>query len=99
MQVVDKDNKYNIYQVTLDNAVSIEPGLCKIYFLIIQNNIVKTISAGNIHIEYDNFSAANKLFLMDELTREMKLLCKKTEEFTKMNIQLYKDIKEAVASK
>lgn len=97
MSKVRHEGNYDIYQVTLDNHVSIEPGLCQMHFLIMQDNILQSQKIENIYLKYDNFSAANKMFLMDEMTKEMKTICTQVEELTKLNIQLYQDIREAAS--
>ena len=95
-QRVRQENNYDIYQVVLDSSVSINPGMCHLYFMIIQGNSLKTAKVENIYMSFDNFSAANKLFLMDKNFQEIKNLRSQIEEYTKLNIQLYKDIREAV---
>ena len=94
MKRVRQEGNYDIYQITLDNHITVEPGLCQLHFLIIKNNIMQSQKIDNIYLKYDNFSAANKMFLMDELTREMQSICTQVEELTKLNIQLYNDIRE-----
>ena len=49
-----------------------------------------------MRINFNNFSTANKLFLLDKNMKEMKTYVSQIAEYTKLNIQLYKDIREAV---
>lgn len=94
MNISRQESGYDIYTVTLDNHITVEPGACQVYFLIIQDNKIKSSKIEKINLAYDNFSAANKLFLMDKMTKEVQNYCTKIEEYTKLNIQLYKDIRE-----
>ena len=94
MEQTGKESDYNIYQVSLDNAISNVEGSTKVVFIMIQNNTMKTVSAGNIHLKYDNFSMAHRLYLMNELSKSIALTYAKIEQLTEMNLQLYKDIQE-----
>lgn len=91
---VKRDGNYDIYKVNLDNHITIQPGLCQMYFLIIEDNKVISKPIKDIRLNFDNFSAANKLFLIDKTLKEMKNLASQTEEYAKLSIQVYKDIRE-----
>lgn len=91
---VKQDGNYDIYQVTLENHITVQPGLCQIYFLIIQDNKIKSTTIKNIYLNFDNFSAANKLFLMEKTLKEIKNLATQTEQYAKLSVQIYKDIRE-----
>lgn len=91
---IKQEQNYDTYQVSLENFISTEKGSSKISFLIIRDRIVTSSISTDILLAYDDFSAANKLYLMDELSEEISLMCKRIEEMTKMNIQLYQDIRE-----
>ena len=93
---IKKESGYDVYQITLENHITVQPGLCNLYFLIIQNNKIKSAKIENMRINFDNFSTANKLFLLDKNMKEMKAYVSQIAEYTKLNIQLYKDIREAV---
>lgn len=93
---IKKESGYDVYQITLENHITVQPGLCNLYFLIIQNNKIKSAKIENMRINFDNFSTANKLFLLDKNMKEMKTYVSQIAEYTKLNIQLYKDIREAV---
>jgi hypothetical protein len=95
MDISRQEGGYNVYQATLENYINVEPGACQVYFLIIQDNKIKSSKIEKINLAYDNFSAANKLFLMDSMTKEVQNICTKIEKYTELNIQLYKDIREA----
>ena len=49
---IKREKSYDVYQITLDNHVTIEPGYCKIYFMVIQNNIMKSAKIENICISF-----------------------------------------------
>lgn len=93
---IKKESGYDVYQITLENHITVQPGLCNLYFLIIQNNKIKSAKIENMRINFNNFSTANKLFLLDKNMKEMKTYVSQIAEYTKLNIQLYKDIREAV---
>lgn len=86
---------YDVYQISLDNHITVQPGLCQLYFLIIQGNKGKSFKVGNINLNFDNYSTLNKLYLLDKNMREMKSYVDQIEKYTELNIQLYKDIREA----
>lgn len=91
---IKQEQNYDTYQVSLENFISTEKGSSKISFLIIRDRIVTSSISTDILLAYDDFSAANKLYLMNELSEEISLMCKRIEEMTKMNIQLYHDMRE-----
>lgn len=93
---IKKESGYDVHQITLENHITVQPGLCNLYFLIIQNNKIKSAKIENMRINFNNFSTANKLFLLDKNMKEMKTYVSQIAEYTKLNIQLYKDIREAV---
>lgn len=91
---VKQDGNYDVYQVTLENHITVQPGLCQVYFLIIQDNKIKSTTIKNIYLSFDNFSAANKLFLMEKSLKEIRSLAAQTEQYAKLSVQIYKDIRE-----
>lgn len=95
LNFIERKDHYDVYQVSLDNHITIQPGLCQLYFLIIQDNKGKTFKVGNINLNFDNYSALNKLYLLDKNMKEMKTYVNQIEKYTELNIQLYKDIREA----
>lgn len=95
LNFIECKDHYDVYQVSLDNHITIQPGLCQLYFLIIQDNKGKTFKVGNINLNFDNYSALNKLYLLDKNMKEMKTYVNQIEKYTELNIQLYKDIREA----
>ena len=94
MNKVKQDKNYEIYQVALTNFISLKEGLSKVYFLIMKDEGFYSKCLGKLLLKYDNFTIASKMFLTEEFTKEMKTICKKIEEYTKLNIQLYKDMRE-----
>ena len=91
---IKTDGNYAIYQVNLDNHITIQPGLCQMYILVIENNKIQSATIQNIRLNFDNFSAANKLFLIDKTLKEMKNLASQAEKYAKLSVQVYKDIRE-----
>ena len=95
MNQIKQDGSYNIYQVALDSSISsLEAGTSKIYFLVIQNEQLYSKLLNGINLKYDNFSAMSKMFFMEAFSKEIKTICAKIEGYTKLNIQLYKDMRE-----
>lgn len=96
LEKTGRDGEYNIYQVSLDNTLSIVEGETEVIVLIFRNNTMKTMNVGKIHITYDNFSVAHRLYLIGELSKDVNLTYRKIEELTRMNLQIYEDVKEVV---
>ena len=94
MNKVKQDKNYNIYQVALTNFISLQNGLSEVYFLIMKDDGFYSKCLGKLSLKYDNFTIASKMFLTEEFTKEMRTICTKIEEYTKLNIQLYKDMRE-----
>lgn len=96
MVKVKHEDKYDVYQIRLDNSIFTNKGWSNLSFLILDNDRYLASPGQEIYLVYDNFSAANTLYLKEQLSKEVASICKKIEEMTKMNIQIYKDIKEVV---
>jgi hypothetical protein len=94
MNRVKQDKNYNVYQVALTNFISLQNGLSEVYFLIMKDDGFYSKCLGKLSLKYDNFTIASKMFLTEEFTKEMRTICTKIEEYTKLNIQLYKDMRE-----
>ena len=95
LNFIERKEHYDIYQISLDNHVTVQPGLCQLYFLLIQDNKVKSFKVNDITLDFGNYSALNKLYLLDKNMKEMKTYVNQIEKYTELNIQLYKDIREA----
>lgn len=92
------DRYYNIYSVSLANAICVEAGESKIVLLLLGNNTIKAAAQSNVYITYDNFTTGQQIQMIEEFTKEVRRACRKVEEMTKMNIQIYQEIEEVVSS-
>ena len=89
------DKVYNIYNVDLQNFISIAAGNCAIALLVLSNNIEVSTSE-NMILDFSNFSLGQHANLVEGLSQNLVAMYQKVEKLTKMNIQLYKDIEEAL---
>jgi hypothetical protein len=91
---VNSDNNYYIYTVAPEASLSIEDNNCVISIIgIAENNFIFSNSQ-LISLSFDNFQLGSKLCLIDELSRNVIVTYKQIEELTKMNIDLYQEIKK-----
>lgn len=91
---INSDNNYYIYKVAPEASLSIEENLCTIAVIgILENNFIFSNSQ-TIILSFDNFQLGSKLYLIDELSKNMVLTYKQIEELTKMNVELYQEIKK-----
>jgi hypothetical protein len=91
---VDSDKNYYIYAVAPEASLSIEDHNCIIAIIgILENNFVFSNSQ-LISLSFDNFQIGSKLCLIDELSKNVIVTYKQIEELTKMNIELYQEIKK-----
>lgn len=89
------DKVYNIYSVDFQNFITINQGNCAIALLILSNNIEISTSESMI-LDFSNFSLGQQANLVEGLSQNLVAMYQKVEKLTKMNIQLYKDIEEAL---
>lgn len=91
---VDQDNNYYIYTVAPDASIMIEDCACVISVIgVLDNNFVFSNSQALL-LSFDSFRLGSKLYLIDELSNNLIVTYKQIEELTKMNIDLYQEIKK-----
>lgn len=90
------DKIYNIYNVDIHNFITIAAGDCAIALLVLSNNIEISTSE-NIILSFSNFSIGQQANLVEGLSQNLVAMYQKVEKLTKMNIQLYQDIEEAIS--
>ena len=89
-----QDENYYIYTVAPEASIAIEDRTCIISIIgILDNNFVFSNSQALL-LSFDNFRLGSRLHLIDELSNNLIITYKQIEELTKMNIDLYQEIKK-----
>lgn len=91
------DKIYNIYSVDASNTVRFQNGQFSIALLILSNNI-EVSDAHLILLDFSNFQIGKQISLIEGMTKSLIATYEKIERMTKMNIELYQDIEEALNS-
>lgn len=91
------DKLYNIYSVDVSNTVRFQNGQFSIALLVLSNNI-DVSDAHLILLDFSNFQIGKQVSLIEGMTRNLIATYEKIERMTKMNIELYQDIEEALNS-
>lgn len=91
------DKLYNIYSVDVSNTVIFQNGQFSIALLVLSNNI-DVSDAHLILLDFSNFQIGKQVSLIEGMTRNLIATYEKIERMTKMNIELYQDIEEALNS-
>lgn len=92
---ISTDRNYIIYSVSLENKITVSEGASAITLMLLEENLFKTVSS-SIILEYNNFTLAKQVNLIEDLSKQIIIAYKKIEELTKMNIEIYKSIEEVV---
>lgn len=93
------DDRYNIYTVALTSSITIKAGKSKVslFLLTSQNNNFKVSDfSQDINLSYDNYSIGYQLHLIEGLSRNLITAYQKIEQLTQMNIDIHKNIEEAI---
>lgn len=91
---IKQDENYYIYTVAPEASIAIEDRTCIISIIgILDNNFVFSNSQALL-LSFDNFRLGSRLHLIDELSNNLIITYKQIEELTKMNIDLYQEIKK-----
>ncbi len=91
------DKVYNIYAVDASNTIRFQNGQFSIALLVLSNNI-DVSDAHLILLDFSNFQIGKQVSLIEGMTRNLTSMYEKVERMTKMNIELYQDIEEALNS-
>ena len=91
LQQIGGDRIYNIYSVSLDNAIVVNNGKAVLSVLLMGNKIVNSQSIELI-LEYDNLKTAQQIQLIEELSKDIAKKYHQIQEMTKINIDICKDI-------
>lgn len=92
---IKKDKVYNVYAVDVSNTISLNAGVVSIALLTLANN-VEVSNSQNLILSFDDFNIGKQISLIENLSRNLAIMYEKVERMTKMNIQLYQDIEEAL---
>lgn len=92
---IKKDKVYNVYAVDVSNTISLNAGAASIALLTLSNN-VEVSNSQNLFLSFDDFKIGKQISLIEGLSRNLAVMYEKVERMTKMNIQLYQDIEEAL---
>ena len=91
------DKVYSIYSADISNTVSLQDGEYYIALLVLSNTL-DVSDAHQIQLSFSNFQIGKQLSLIEGLNRNLTSMYEKVERMTKMNIELYQDIEEALAN-
>lgn len=91
------DKVYNVYAVDISNTISLKAGAASIALLILSNNI-EISDSQEMLLDFSNFNIGKQISLVEGFNRNLIAMYEKIEKMTKMNIELYQDIEEALGS-
>lgn len=91
------DKVYNVYAVDISNTISLKAGAASIALLILSNNI-EVSDSQEMLLDFSNFNIGKQISLVEGFNRNLIAMYEKVEKMTKMNIELYQDIEEALES-
>ena len=91
------DKVYNVYAVDISNTISLKAGAASIALLILSNNI-EVSESQEMLLDFSNFNIGKQISLVEGFNRNLITMYEKIEKMTKMNIELYQDIEEALGS-
>ena len=91
------DKVYNVYAVDISNTISLKAGATSIALLILSNNI-EVSESQEMLLDFSNFNIGKQISLVEGFNRNLIAMYEKIEKMTKMNIELYQDIEEALES-
>lgn len=89
------DKNYITYSISLDSSLSSKNGYIDMSILVLERDMIKTSTATQISLNFDNFMIARRAYVLDEISRNVAATYQKIEELTKMNIEIYQNIEEA----
>ena len=92
---IQTGHAYNIYSVSLDNAISVTDGLSSIIVMVINNDIMRS-AASEIILNYENFQNGIELSSLEKFSYSLAETYTKIQELTKMNIEIYETIEGAI---
>ena len=91
------DKVYNVYAVDISNTISLKAGATSIALLILSNNI-EVSESQEMLLDFSNFNIGKQISLVEGFNRNLIAMYEKIEKMTKMNIELYQYIEEALES-
>ncbi len=91
MTKTQSGHAYNIYSVSLDNAIKVIDGKSSIIVLILTNDFMRS-GASEISLSYQSFKEGIKLNLIENFSHYLSTVYNQIQELTKMNIDIYKSI-------
>lgn len=86
-----QDKNYNIYTIKLTD-ISLPNGLTSLSIVDFQNNYWSTCE--QINIIFDEFEQLYKACILAEIASDLAYKYQQIDEMTKLNIDIYKNIKE-----
>ena len=95
MTKTQNGHAYNIYSVSLENSISVIGGLSSIIVIVITNDIMRS-AAAEIILNYENFEKGIELNSLEKFSYQLAETYNKIQELTKMNIEIYETIEEAI---
>ena len=89
------DRIYNTFAASLDNSITLKHGKSKLSILLIEDNILHSQSC-EIYLDYDNFTMAQQIKLIDDITKDITKKYHQIYEMPQMNIDIYQSIEEGI---
>lgn len=86
------EKNYNIFYVPIEQTISINKGNCSIALIDVESDFILS-TFQTISLNFDDYKIGNQLYLIEELSKNIILTYKQIEELTKMNIEIYQNIK------
>lgn len=95
MTRIQNGHAYNIYSVSLENSISVVGGVSSIIVIVLTNDLMRSASS-EIILDYENFQKGIELNSLEKFSYSLAETYNKVQELTKMNIEIYKTIEEAI---
>jgi hypothetical protein len=91
MTKTQSGHAYNIYSVSLDNAIKVIDGKSSIIVLVLTNDFMRS-AASEIILSYANIKEGMKLNLIESFSNYLTTVYDKVQKLTEMNLEIYKTI-------
>lgn len=91
MTKIQNGHAYNIYSVSLENAITVIDGKSSIIVLVLTNDFMRS-AASEITLSYANIKEGMKLNLIESFSNYLTTVYDKVQKLTEMNLEIYKTI-------
>jgi hypothetical protein len=90
------DKVYNVYQISLDNYITCENGQTTLSIISISDDLIKKSDNLDIDINYDAFKTGSNISLIAKMDSDIARKYEQIRQLTELNIEIHKDIEEAL---